>query len=215
MTISTGEQAPVEEARVGLGRPLRVALLYDRNDASRREVARVALAAAAEPSAVVPTDDPRSFGELAQALRDAVPDVVLVRPEPKGVAAMTDLLEALRRRCAMQRPAPRIFAIADERVADQLRPAAAGLPFEASSDVGELVAALRAFRRGAQKNLLLRDELIEDAARSLAESSSIYRLASSSARSTISPATASGRSIRRRSSRSRCRASSIRRRSGS
>jgi len=106
VTISTGEQAPVEKARVGLGRPLRVALLYGRDDASRREVARVALAAAAEPSAVVPTDDPRSFGELAQALRDALPDAVLVRPEPKGVAAMAELLEALRLGCLLQRPAP-------------------------------------------------------------------------------------------------------------
>jgi len=170
VTISTGEQAPVEKARVGLGRPLRVALLYGRDDASRREVARVALAAAAEPSAVVPTDDPRSFGELAQALRDAVPDAVLVRPEPKGVPAMAELLEALRLGCLLQRPAPRIFAIADARVADQLRPAAAGLPFEVSSDVAELVVALRAFRRGADQDLTLRDELIEDAARSLAAS---------------------------------------------
>lgn len=171
MTISTGEEAPVEEARIGLGRPLRVAVLYGRDEASRREVARVALAAAAEPTAVVPTDDPRSFGELAQALRDAVPDVVLVRPEPKGVAAMAKLLEALRLGCVMQRPMPRIFAIADARVAEELRPAAAGLPFEVSSDVAELVVALRAFRRGAQKDLLLRDEQIEDAARSLAAAS--------------------------------------------
>jgi hypothetical protein len=171
VTLSTGEEAPVEEARVGLGRPLRVALLYGRDDASRREVARVALAAAAEPCAVVPTDDPRSFGELAQAFRDTAPGVVLVRPERKDLAAMAELLEALRLGCVMQRPAPRIFAIADVRAAEELRPAAAGLPFEVSSDERELVAALRAFRRGAQKELTLRDELIEDAARALAASS--------------------------------------------
>src|SRR2546426_471994 len=70
------------------------------------------------------------------------------------------------------RRAPRIFAIADARVADQLRPAAAGFPFEVSSDVAELVVALRAFRRGADQDLTLRDELIEDAARSLAASTS-------------------------------------------
>ena len=177
MTLSTGEEAPVEEPRVGLGRPLRVALLYGRDEASRREVARVTLAAAAEPCAVVPTDDPRSFGELAQAFRDAAPDVVLVRPERKDLAAMAELLEALRLGCVLQRPPPRIFAIADFRAAEELRPAAAGLPFEVSSDERELVAAMRAFRRGAQKDLTLRDELIEDAARSLAASSGADALA--------------------------------------
>jgi hypothetical protein len=169
--VSTGDEAPVEEVRVGLGRPLRVALLYGRDDATRHDVARIALAAAARTCAVVPTDDPRSFGELAQAFRDAAPDVVLVGPDPKRGAAMAVLLEALRLGCGTQLPAPRIFVIADPRVADQLRPAAVGLPFEISSEVGEVVTALRAFRRGAHKDLTLRDELIDRAARSLASSS--------------------------------------------
>ena len=170
MIVSTGGQAPVEEAHVGLGRPLRVALLHGRDDASRRVVARVALAAAARTCAVVPTDDPRSFGELAQSFRDAAPDVVLVGSDQKGVAAMAELLEALRLGCGTQQPAPRIFVIADPRVAEELRPPAAGFPFEMSNEVGEIVTALRAFRRGAHKDLTLRDELIEDAARSLASS---------------------------------------------
>jgi hypothetical protein len=164
--------SPVDQVRVGLGTPLRVTLFSGRNEVSRREVARIALAAAAQTCAVVPSDDQRSFGELAQSLRDAAPDVVLVSArESKGHRAVAVLLEALRLGCGHQRPAPRVFVLADPRAAEQLRPAARAFAFEAFADASEIVSALRAFRRSAQLDLTLRDELLEDAARSLASSS--------------------------------------------
>jgi hypothetical protein len=173
LIISTGEEAPVEQVvRAEVGRPLRIALLYGRDDASRRAVARVTLASGAELGAVMPIDDPRSFVDLAQALRDAAPDVVLVRPgSARDIAALSVLLEALRLGCGSQRPAPRIVALAEPRIAERLRGVASPFPFESFADDVEAIRMLRDRRRGDTEELVLRDELMEDAARGLASSS--------------------------------------------
>src|SRR6266568_4321988 len=139
MTVSTGIAAPgvgapdgvgvpVERTRVALGRPLRVALVHGREEASRRAASHLALASGAEIVARVRATDPRSFVEAAQALRDAKPDVVAIQGGAKDEEALAELLEALRLGCGAQRPMPRIFGLVDTRVAHGLRMHAS--PFE-------------------------------------------------------------------------------------
>lgn len=177
MTVSAGPEAPVEEARVGLGKPLRVVALCGRDGASRRAVVGVALAAAAELGGVIATDDPRSFVEIAQSLRDASPDAILIRGEGRQTAALAELLEAVRLGCGARRPAPRILALGDARVSASLRPAAERFTLETFAEPASAVRALREERRASSPDLTLRDELIEDAARSLAASTDADALA--------------------------------------
>jgi hypothetical protein len=168
VTVSIGEQAPVEEASVTAGRPLRVVLFCGRSHAAWLAAQRAALGSALEVVATVPTTDPRSFVEVAQALRDTAPDVVLVRPgDSKDVGPLTDLLETLRLGCAQQRPPPRVLAFADHKLAEQLRRSARPLAFDAFADAAQVNRALRDQRRGVSGGVL-RDELIDDAARALA-----------------------------------------------
>jgi MutL protein len=176
MTVSAGPEAPAERTRVAVGRPLRLALLSGRADASRGALARIALAAGAEPVAVVPTTDARSFVEIAQAFRDAAPHTVIVHGDAKDAARLAELLEALRLGCGAQRPAPRIVALADDRVFETLRPPARPFVFERAADPGSIVRALRDQRRSEAEGVVLRDELVEDAARSLAASTAVDAL---------------------------------------
>jgi hypothetical protein len=168
MTVSAGTEAPVEETRVALGRPLRLALVCGRDAASWRAVARLALASAAEVVLFGPTTDGRPFVEFAQLLREAAPDVVLVHGSARDTAALAERLEALRLGCGSQQPAPRIFALVDARMAQALRPRARPFEFERFTDSPALIRALRDLRRASSEDLLLRDVLIEDGARSLA-----------------------------------------------
>ena len=130
MTVSTGIDAPVEETRVALGRPLRIALVHGREEASRRAVVHLALASGAEIVARIRATDPRSFVEAAQALRDAKPDVVVIQGGPKEESALAELLEALRLGCGAQRPMPRVFGLVDARAAEGLRMRASPFDFE-------------------------------------------------------------------------------------
>src|SRR5436309_1606460 len=188
MTVSTGTEAPgvgapdgvgapVERTRIALGRPLRAALLYGREEASRRTVAQLALASGAEIVARVRATDPRSFVEVAQALRDAKPDVVVIQGGPKDQGALAELLEALRLGCGAQRPMPRIFALVDTGVADVLRLRADRFEFERFAAAPEMVEALRHVRRGGNEDIVLRDAIIEDGARALATTNGTNALA--------------------------------------
>jgi hypothetical protein len=188
MTVSTGTEArgvgapvgagvPVEQARVTLGRPLRVALVYGREEASRRAVAHLALAAGAEVVTRVRATDPRSFVEAAQALRDARPDVVVIQGGLKDQGALAELLEALRLGCGAQRPMPRIFGLVDTGVAHALRLHADPFEFERFAAVSEMVEALRDVRRAGDGDIVLRDALIEDGARALATTNGTAALA--------------------------------------
>jgi len=168
MTVSTGTEAPVEQTRVALGRSLRVALVHGREEASRRAVAHLALASGAEIVARVRATDPRSFVEAAQALRDAKPDVVAIQGGAKDEGALAELLEALRLGCGAQRPMPRIFGLVDTRVAHGLRMHASPFEFERFGAPSDMVEALRDLRRGGNGEVVLRDAVIEDAARALA-----------------------------------------------
>jgi hypothetical protein len=168
MTVSTGTETPVEQTSVTLGRSLRVALVHGREDASRRAVAQLALASGAEVVTRVRATDPRSFVEAAQALRDAKPDVVVIHGGPKEQSALAELLEALRLGCGAQRPMPRIFALVDAGVAEALRARATPFEFRHFAAPSEVIEALRDLRRGGDEEIVLRDALIEDAARALA-----------------------------------------------
>ena len=170
MTVSTETSSPVEIG-VALETPLRLVLAFGHRDSSRRAVARIALASCAEVRGVVPADDARSFVELAQNLRDAEPNAVLVcAADSKDIGSLNVMLEALRLGCAAQRPPPRVLALGPEGIVGRLRPAAGPFALERFGDEAAAVAALRALRRGGDERLTLRDELIEDAARSLAAS---------------------------------------------
>ncbi len=177
MTVSTGIEAPVEETRVALGRPLRIALVHGREEASRRTVAYLALASGAEIVARVRATDPRSFVEAAQALRDAKPDVVVLQGGPKDEGALAELLEALRLGCGAQRPTPRVFGLVDARVAQALRTRASPFEFQRFATAPEMVETLRDLRRGGNRDVVLRDALIEDGARALATTNATNALA--------------------------------------
>jgi hypothetical protein len=177
MTVSTGTKAPVEQTQVTLGRSLRVALLHGREEASRRAVAQLALASGTEIVARVRATDPRSFVEAAQALRDARPDVVVIQGGAKDQESLAELLEALRLGCGAQHPAPRIFGLVDEGVAQALRARADPFEFERFATGIEMVEALRHLRRAGDENIELRDAVIEDAARALAATNRTAALA--------------------------------------
>ena len=177
MTVSTGIAAPVEQTRVGLGRPLRVALLHGRDDTSRRALARIALAGAAEIVARAGATEARPFVEAAQALREARPDVVIIHGAATDEAPLAELLEALRLGCGPQRPPPRIFAAVDPRLAASLAERARPFEFQRYPGPPELVSALRDLRREGKDDLVLRDALIEDGARALASTTGTKALA--------------------------------------
>jgi hypothetical protein len=180
MTVSTGTLAPgieVEETRVALGRPIRIALVHGREEASRIAVTHLAVASGAEIVTAIRATDPRSFVEAAQALRDARPDVVVLQGGTKEEGALAELLEALRLGCGSQRPMPRIFALVDTRVAHDLRLRATPFEFERFAEPSEMVEAMRDLRRGGNGDVVLRDALIEDGARALATTNATTALA--------------------------------------
>src|SRR2546423_7078626 len=188
MTVSTGTLppgveapdgvgVPVEQNRITLGRSLRVALLHGREEASRRAVAQLALASGGEIVARVRATDPRSFVESAQALRDAKPDVVVIQGGAKDQAALAELLEALRLGCGAQRPVPRIFGLVDTGGSQALRLRANPFQFERFAAASEMIEALRDLRRDGNEDVVLRDVLIEGAARALATTSGTAALA--------------------------------------
>lgn len=89
--------------------PLRVASLEAQAGTLERATLRALLGAGAELSVRLTASDPRSFGERAQALRDARPDVVVVPlTDRRGGDRLVLLAEPLRFGCAAQRPAPRV-----------------------------------------------------------------------------------------------------------
>ncbi|MBU6424498.1 MAG: hypothetical protein KGQ88_10720, partial [Chloroflexi bacterium] len=79
------------------GRPVRVAILAAQSGPLEQAARRVVLKAGVELVLVLRAGDPRHFGERAQALRDARPDVVVVPLADKGGAEdLVVLAEPLR-----------------------------------------------------------------------------------------------------------------------
>ena len=96
-------------------RALRVALLEAQHGRLERPTRRALLAAGADIALVLRPSDPRSFGERAQALRDARPDLVLVPLADRGGAdELAGLSEPLRLGCAAQLPPPRALVVSSD-----------------------------------------------------------------------------------------------------
>jgi hypothetical protein len=151
--------------------------VHGREEASRLAVVRLAVASGVEIVARVRATDPRSFVEAAQALRDAKPDVVVIHGGSKDEGALAELLEALRLGCGAQQPMPRVFGLVDTGVAHALRMRASPFEFERFAAPSEMIESLRDLRRAGDGNVVLRDALIEDGARSLATTNATKALA--------------------------------------
>jgi len=163
--------------RVIAGDIVRVAGLLGRDPKLAPALAFGALAGGASLVGLVGTHDGRTFIERAQLLREANPDLVVVlAPNRRDVAGLVELAEALRFGCADQRPLPHILFSGDERVRDRIAASCPANPIESLPDVRTaagreaLVARLRAVRRRARGDVVLRDEALEAAARAMAAS---------------------------------------------
>jgi hypothetical protein len=151
------------------GHPLRVATLDAQSGHLDRATQRALLAAGAEVVAALTTGDQRTFGERAQLLREARPDLVIVPLADRGGAdRLTILAEPLRFGCSSQRPAPRVLlASADDgaiaRATPLLEPFATDLVPDVRTPEGRsrIATRIRELRRGTG---VIRDEVLEDLA---------------------------------------------------
>ncbi|MBI2773715.1 MAG: glutamate mutase L [Chloroflexi bacterium] len=136
-------------------RPLRVAMAAAQAGPVSRSMRRAILAAGAELAVALDPADPRSFGERAQALRDAHPDVALFGAADGADADRLALVaEALRFGCAAQRPAPHALVVTgDAGAVSRMRPLLAEFEVVILPDVRAnegrraLAVHLRAMRR--------------------------------------------------------------------
>ena len=155
------------------GAPLRLAIFAGREPAKVAAARAAALGACADIVITLVADARASFVELAASLRDARPDAVLVVADAGDVGGVVDLVEALRAGCAGQPRPPAVLAAADERARERIAASAApfrveAIPGPVSAQAREaIVARLRGIRRGGGE-VVLRDEAIESAARSVA-----------------------------------------------
>jgi hypothetical protein len=163
--------------RVIPGDVVHVAALLGRDPRLAPAMAFGTLAGGASLVGLVGTHDGRSFVERAELLRDAHPDlIVALAPDRGDVNGMVELAEALRFGCGHQQPPPHILVSADERVRARIAASCPANAIEALPDLRTpagrqaLVARLRALRRRAQGDVVLRDEALEAAARSMSAS---------------------------------------------
>jgi hypothetical protein len=163
--------------RVIPGDVVRVVALLGRDPRLAPAMAFGALAGGASLVGLVGTHDGRSFVERAELLREAHPDLVVALAPDRGDAdGLVELAEALRFGCAQQRPLPHILVSAHERVRPRIAASSPANAIESLPDVRTvagreaLVARLRAVRRRAQEDVVLRDEALEAAARALSAS---------------------------------------------
>lgn len=179
VTVSAGEPPPgdVGDApiSVGYGGVMRVAVLAGEAPDLERVLRRAVLASGAELVLLLRSNDPRSFTERAAALRAARPDIVLALVAQRGEAdAIVDLIEALRLGCADQSPAPRVVIAGEPQSALRLKAAAVGFAVELLPDprrpdgTSAFAHRAREFRRGIDASLVLRDEALEELARTVA-----------------------------------------------
>jgi hypothetical protein len=164
--------------RVIPGDVVRVAALLGRDQRLAPAMAYGALAGGASLVGVVGTNDGRTFVERAELLRDAHPDLIVALAPDRGDAdGLVELAEALRFGCGEQRPLPHIIVSAHERIRPRIALSSPANTIESLPDVRTvagreaLVARLRALRRRAQEDVVLRDEALEAAARALSSSS--------------------------------------------
>lgn len=168
-----GPRSDGADLRVGLGEPLRVALLAGRPGSEIAAARAIALAACVDPVLTLRGGGRDSILDRAAALRDARPDAVLIVASSQEGGSSVDLAEALRLGCAADEPPPTVLVAADERARAHVSAALDGMKFETMAEIGSaqareaIVARFRGMRR-SQGELVLRDEAIEAAARTLA-----------------------------------------------
>lgn len=170
-----GPRADGAELRVGLGRPLRLALLVGHEPANVAAAHAAALGACAEVVLTLGTGSRGSLVDRAAALRDARPDAVLIVSDARDPGGMVELVEALRFGCASEPPA--LLAATDDNTRQRITASAGPMPVEAmpvpaAREAREaIVARIRGMRR-TDGDVVLRDEAIEGAARSFAAETS-------------------------------------------
>ncbi|OGN78593.1 MAG: hypothetical protein A2082_07210 [Chloroflexi bacterium GWC2_70_10] len=158
---------------VGPGTPVRVAILGPQAGQLDHATRRVTLAAGVEVVLDLrPTDD-RPFGERAQALRSAHPNIVLVPlADRDGAERLAILAEALRFGCSAQRPRPRVLlATADETAIDRASLLLSPFPVEVLPDIRRDEGRERAVTRlrdARRDRGVLRDQALEAIARAIA-----------------------------------------------
>ena len=158
--------------QVTFGGVLRVAVLAGAEPSVEPALRRAVLASGAELVIALRTNDARSLVERAAALREARPDLVLALVADRREAdGLVDLVEALRLGCADRTPAPRVVVAGEPRAALRLKAAAVGLAVEILPDprrpdgINAFAHRARDFRRGTGRNVVLRDEALEELAR--------------------------------------------------
>ena len=167
-------QGAPTQPHVAHGRPLRVAILAAHPGQLERATRRALFAAGVEIVLAMGASDVRPFGERAQALRDARPDVVVVALADRGQTdRLVLLIEPLRFACAAQRPAPRVLiASGDDGAVARATKLAQPFAVEAMPDLRaddgrrRVVTRLRQLRRDGA---LLRDGALETLSRRVAE----------------------------------------------
>ncbi|MDE3112578.1 MAG: glutamate mutase L [Chloroflexota bacterium] len=163
-----------ERDESGAGRPVRVAILDAQPGQLEQGTRRILLKAGVEIVLALRAGDVRHFGERAQALRDARPDVVVVPfAANAGADELVLLAEPLRFGCGAQRPAPRVLlACGDDgaiaRATALLAPFEVDLMPDVRTDTGRLRAVSRLREMRAVEGVVLRDEALEDLATGVA-----------------------------------------------
>jgi MutL protein len=172
-----GPRTDGADLRVTTGVPLRLAILAGRDPDSLASARAAALGACADIVLTLTAGPHASFVDRASALRDARPQAALVVTDASDAAGVIDLVEALRAGCIGQPDPPALLVAADDRSRQRIAYSAVPLAVEAipGRDTVHareaIVARLRGMRREGG-DVVLRDEAIESAARSLAASTS-------------------------------------------
>jgi hypothetical protein len=172
-SIRIGPRADAADLRVTMGEPLRLAILVGRAPSNVSAALAVALGANADLVLTLGTAGAASVIDRASALREARPNAVLAVADKGDTEGMVELVEALRLACAGGSETPLLLVSADDKARARIGASAGALRTEAipapttRSGREAIVTRLRALRRGGG-DIVLRDEAIEAAARSLA-----------------------------------------------
>jgi hypothetical protein len=171
-SIRVGPREDAADLRVTMGEPLRLAILVGREPANVSAAHAVALGANADVVLALTSAGAGTVIDRASALREARPTAVLVVADRGDAEGAIELVEALRLCCAGGDETPLVLVSADDKARARIAAAAGALRIEAipapttRSAREAIVTRLRALRRGGG-DIVLRDEAIEAAARSL------------------------------------------------
>ena len=171
-SIRIGPRADAADLRVTMGEPLRLAILVGREPANVAAAHAVALGSNADLVLTLSSAGSASLIDRAGALREARPNAVLAVADKGDTEGMVELVEALRLAFAGGANTPILLVSADDKARVRIGASAGALRMEAipapttRSAREAIITRLRALRRGGG-DIVLRDEAIEAAARSL------------------------------------------------